>query len=397
MRPRHARQASLEKAGASPRTPRWTRPRLVYSRSDFSGPDYGGGEFLGKLSGCGLAVVACGGLRKRDQSFELGAGCARVNGFGGEAHAIEKIGGAACGDESASCIGEHNFAVRAMLAVKQRASQDFVDDLGVVCSIAAANGFDGRAAQAEIFGRDGVAAHSAIAQFGDVRFATDGNFVQAIGAVNHQRALHAQFAESLGDELGEACVVHADNLRGCPGGIGQRAEQVEDGADAQLAARGNGVTRGGVHRGGVEEADADLFDGFGDAFRREFNFYAERFEHVGGAAARAGGAIAVFGDAHAGSGDDEGDRGGNVERAARVAARAAGVHDYFVGMFAAGGKNWRGVSAHGQGEADDFVHGFTFYAQRDQQGGDLLGARVAGKDLLHRSLRFGAREVCALN
>ncbi len=215
--------------------------------------------------------------------------------------------------------------------------------------------------------------------------------------MNHQRALHAQFAQSLGHEFGEARVVHADDLRGGSGGIGERAEQIKNGADAQLAARGNGVARGGVHCGGVEEADADLFDGFGDAFRREFDFYAEGFEHVGGAAARAGGAIAVFGDAHAGARDYECDGGRDVERAAGVAAGAAGVHDYFVGMFAAGGKNWSGVAAHGQGEADDFVNRFAFYAQSDQQRGDLLGAGVAGKDLLHRGLRFGAREIFALD
>ncbi len=181
------------------------------------------------------------------------------------------------------------------------------------------------------------------------------------------------------------------------GGIGERAEQIENRAHAQFAARGNRIARGGVHRGCVEKADADLFDGFGDTFGREIDFYSEGFEHVGRAAARAGGTVAVFGDAHAGSGDDEGHGGGNVERATRVAAGAAGVHEHFVGMFAAGGKNWGGVAAHGQGEADDFVNRFAFYAQRDQQAGDLLGAGLAGKDLLHRGLGLGAREIFALD
>ena len=60
-------------------------------------------------------MVACGGLRKCGEGFELGAGCAGVNGFCGEAHTIEKIGGAGCRDESAGCIGQHDFAVRAVL------------------------------------------------------------------------------------------------------------------------------------------------------------------------------------------------------------------------------------------------------------------------------------------
>src|SRR3984885_10674503 len=126
-------------------------------------------------------------------------------------------------------------------------------------------------------------------------------------------------------------------------------------------------------------------------------FHAGGSEPVGGAEARACGAIAVFRDAHACAGDYESDRGGNVECAARVAAGAAGVHNHFVGMFAADGENWRHVAAHGESEADDFVHRFALDAQSDQQGGDLFGAGVAGKDLLHRGLGFGAREIFAFD
>jgi hypothetical protein len=98
----------------------------------------------------------------------------------------------------------------------------------------------------------------------------------------------------------------------------------------------------------------------------------------------------MFRDAHACGGDYEGDGGGNVEGATRVAASAAGVHEHFVRMFAAGGKNRRGVAAHGESEADDFVNRFAFYAEGDKQGGDLFGAGVAGKDLFHCGLSFSA-------
>jgi len=287
--------------------------------------------------------------------------------------------------------------MRAVLVLAGRAAQNFVNNLGVVRGVAAANCLERRAAQSEIFGRDSVAAHRAIAQLGDVRFSADGNFIQAVGTVNDQGALHTQLAESLCDEFGEARVIHANDLRGGSGGISERAEQIKNRAHAQLATRWNRISRGSVHRRSVEEADADLVDGFGDAFKREFDFHPEGFEHVGGAAARAGGAIAVFCDAHAGSGDDERDGGGNVERAARIAAGAAGVHDHSVGMFAASGKNWGGVVAHSQGEADNFVNRFAFYAQSDQQGSDLFGAGVAGEDLLHRGLGFSAREVFAVD
>ena len=64
---------------------------------------------------------------------------------------------------------------------------------------------------------------------------------------------------------------------------------------------------------------------------------------------------------------------------------------------APGGENRRGVAAHGRGEADEFVDRFAFYAQSDQQGGDLRVAGAAGKDLLHRGFGFGAREIFALD
>src|SRR5580704_19089734 len=104
--------------------------------------------------------------------------------------------------------------MRAVLVERESAPQNFVDDFGIVSGVAATNCFEWRAAQSEIFRHDGVAAHRAIAQFGDGSFAAYGNFIQAIRAMNHQRALNAQFAESLGHQFGETCVIYADDLRG---------------------------------------------------------------------------------------------------------------------------------------------------------------------------------------
>ena len=52
---------------------------------------------------------------------------------------------------------------------------------------------------------------------------------------------------------------------------------------------------------------------------------AEGFDDVGGAALRTDAAVAVFGDANSSSGSDERGCGRNIERAAGVAAGAAGV------------------------------------------------------------------------
>jgi hypothetical protein len=46
----------------------------------------------------------------------------------GEAHAFEKIGGAACGDECGGSVGENDVAAGAELVRNESAAKNFVDD-----------------------------------------------------------------------------------------------------------------------------------------------------------------------------------------------------------------------------------------------------------------------------
>ena len=96
---------------------------------------------------------------------------------------------------------------------------------GVLLGIAAANRVQRRAAQAEILGRHGVHAHRSIAQLGDAGLAGKRNFVQAVVAVHHERAPHAQFAQRPRHQLRNTRGVNADDLRRSSRRIGQRAEQ----------------------------------------------------------------------------------------------------------------------------------------------------------------------------
>ena len=198
-----------------------------------------------------------------------------------------------------------------------------------------------------------------------------------------------------GEKFGEMGSGNSDDLRGGSGGIGERAEKIENGANAEGAAGGHSVLHGGVNGGREEKSDADFFDGLADARGRLFDDDAELFEDVGCAGARTCGAIAVLGDAHACSGDDEGRGSGNVESIAAVAAGTAGIHEHFVGARMAGGENRRGVAAHGGGEADEFVDGFALHAESDEEGGDERVVGVAREDLLHDRVGFGAGEVFA--
>ena len=99
----------------------------------------------------------------------------------------------------------------------------------------------------------------------------------------------------------------------------------------------------------------------------------------------------MFGDPNAGSGDDEGDDRRNIKGAPGVAAGAAGIDQRFGENFVAGGKNRGGVAAHGGGEADDFVNGFAFRAQGEQERRDLVGGDVAGENRFHDAFGFHAR------
>ena len=103
-------------------------------------------------------MVACGGLRKRDEGFELGASRTGINGLGGEAHAFEKIRGAAGGDQRGRGIRENDIAVRPMLAVGSDARPKTLWMISALSLHAAANRLERRATQAEILADDVVAA-----------------------------------------------------------------------------------------------------------------------------------------------------------------------------------------------------------------------------------------------
>lgn len=161
-----------------------------------------------------------GGGGEGDEGIEFGAGFAGVEGFSGEGDAFGEIGGSAGGDESGGSVGEENVAAGAVFAEEKRAAKKFVNDFRVVGGIAAGEGFDGRAAKSEVFRSDGVGVDLAVAQFGYGRFAGDGNFIEAVGAVDDEGAAGAEFAECAGDAFDIGGVENAYDLRGCAGGIG---------------------------------------------------------------------------------------------------------------------------------------------------------------------------------
>jgi hypothetical protein len=78
--------------------------------------------------------------------------------------------------------------------------------------------------------------------------------------MHHERALHAQVREHPADGLDQVPVVHAHDLRLRRGGIGERAQQVEDRPDAYLLARPQRVLHGRVEDRGEHEPEPDALD-----------------------------------------------------------------------------------------------------------------------------------------
>ncbi len=64
------------------------------------------------------------------------------------------------------------------------------------------------------FGRDGVARNFAVADFGDLRLAGQGNFVEAASAVNDERARDAKIDERLRHRSKHLIGIYAEDLRG---------------------------------------------------------------------------------------------------------------------------------------------------------------------------------------
>ena len=202
-------------------------------------------------------------------------------------------------------------------------------------------------------------------------------------AVDDEHALGAQATGDLGHDGREPRVVDAEQLPLGTGRVGERAEDVEDRADADLSARRAGVAHRGVQRLREQEADAGLVDAAADVGGVQRDVDPERLEHVRAPRRRGDRAVAVLGDRHAGPRHHERRRGRDVEGVQPVAARAAGVD-----VAGHGGTHRRGVLAHRPREADDLVDGLPLHAHAGDQRADLRRRRVAVHDLIHDHVRF---------
>ena len=111
------------------------------------------------------------------------------------------------------------------------------------------------------------------------------NFVQASRAMDDESVLDAEFGEHERDFFHHFIGKNADNLRARPGGIRQRAKQIERRAP-QAPPRGHGVPHGRVHGRSKQKSDSDFANRRADSFRRNVQRNPQRFQHIRRAALR---------------------------------------------------------------------------------------------------------------
>ncbi len=206
--------------------------------------------------------------------------------------------------------------------------------------------------------------------------------------MDDERPGRTEYRKHLGDGSGDLGRVHAHDLRACAGGVRQRADEIEDGARAELAPNGGGMSHGRMMHGREHEAESVAVDRRGNALGWNLQPEAERLDHVGGARGRGDRPVAVFCDSRARSGGHDSGGGGDVERPRAVSAGPGRVDEIGTGRV-----DRQDVIAHRLRAAGDLRDGFSFCPQRNEETTDLGGSRVAAHDLVHHLTCLVARQV----
>ena len=173
-------------------------------------------------------------------------------------------------------------------------------------------------------------------------------------------------------------------------GIGERAEDVEDRAHPELAARRARMAHGRMKAGSETEADARRLDAAPHAIRAKRNVDTKGLEHVGAAAAAGGGTVAMLGHWNAGARGDQRRRRRDIEGAGPIPASATGI-DRSVWHLERGG-----MRSHRLHEARHLVDGLAFGSQGDQETGELSRRDLPCHHLVHYVACLVARQRLAL-
>ena len=270
------------------------------------------------------------------------------------------------------------------------ARENIACDLSVFLGCAALEVVLCAALKAEVLGLYCVGLVPAVFDFADLCRRAERDFVELVGAVDNHAALYAEADKNLSKRLNEVRVVNAEKLHFRRGGVGERSENIENCAEAELAADCADILHRGVVLLREEEAHSGFVKELYASLRALVDVYAEGFKTVGGAAARGSGAVAVLRDLHAACCRDERRGGGDVEAVRVVAARADDFKHIHARFYL------RRVIAHGSRAARDFVGGLSLRAlcrESREESRVLCGRGVAVHDLVHDFVGFGVGQI----
>ena len=185
-------------------------------------------------------------------------------------------------------------------------------DVGVVVRLRAAQSAQVDPRDAEVRAQSTTDSVTPPSRTSQIRVGPVGAISSSPSSPRNTRALEPPPGQHAGHERGHPGVGDADGARARLRRVGERAEEVEGGADAQLGAGGGGVPERRVEHLREAERDPDLGGQLGDAGRRVVEPDPELLEHVGGAGRRRGRPVAVLDHGDPGAGDDQGRHGRDV-------------------------------------------------------------------------------------
>ena len=119
-----------------------------------------------------------------DESFQLCEGRAAIYRISGQRHCIAQMIGPSSGDERGGGVEQYHVAASGFLP-----GQYFADQHGVLRGVSAGDVFQRCSLEAELFRCYFVGVYLAFTDFSDARGAGNGDFVQAVAAVNYQRSM----------------------------------------------------------------------------------------------------------------------------------------------------------------------------------------------------------------
>src|SRR5436305_1743556 len=114
--------------------------------------------------------------------------------------------------------------------------------------------------EAEVCGLPDEFSRSAVRNFGDMRRAGEGDVAEAVFAGDYQRPLRTELGHCAGQERSQLRAASAENLVTRAGRIRERAENVEDRANAELLANGGDMLHRWMSERREAEANAKLVE-----------------------------------------------------------------------------------------------------------------------------------------